>query len=194
MYTLQRATDLLDNQQKQVTLFETDDVSVEKEYVFETGQYWYHSTDGGTVKTMLTLENTEKNNMGMPLPEGTIRVYKKDSEGQLQFIGEDRIDHTPKDEKVRVYLGDAFDLVGERIQTGYERIGDDVIEMSYEVSLRNHKDEDVTITVIDHFWGDWTVIDSSHDWKKEDASTLVWYIDVPEDGETTLTYTIRIEW
>ena len=195
MYTLQRSTDIMDNQQKQVTLFETDDVSVEKEYVFESGGYWwYHSSGEGAIKTMLSFENTEENNMGMPLPEGKVRVYKRDSEGQLQFIGEDRIDHTPKDEKIRVYLGDAFDLVGERSQTEYETIGDDAVEISYEVSLRNHKDEDVTITVIDHFWGDWKVIDSSHDWEKEDSRTLVWYVDVPEDGETVLTYTVRIEW
>ncbi len=195
MYTLQRTTDVLDNQQKQVTLFEADNVSVKKEYVFDTGGYYYYGYGGeNKIKTMLNLENTEKNNMGMPLPKGKMRVYKKDSEGQLQFIGEDMIDHTPKDEKIRIYLGDAFDLVGEKKQTEYDRIGDDVIEISYEVSLRNHKDEDVTIVVIERVWGDWKMIKSSHDWEKEDAYTIVWYIKVPKNDEATLTYTVRIEW
>jgi hypothetical protein len=195
MYTLQRTTDVLDNQQKQVTLFEADNVSVKKEYVFDTGGYYYYGYGGeNKIKTMLNLENTEKNNMGMPLPKGKMRVYKKDSEGQLQFIGEDMIDHTPKDEKIRIYLGDAFDLVGEKKQTEYDRIGDDVIEISYEVSLRNHKDEDVTIVVIERVWGDWEMIKSSHDWEKEDAYTIVWYIKVPKNDEATLTYTVRIEW
>ncbi len=195
MYTLQRTTDVLDNQQKQVTLFEADNVSVEKEYVFDTGWYYYYGySRDNNIKTMLSLENTEKNNMGMPLPQGKIRVYKKDFEGQLQFIGEDMIDHTPRDEKIRIYLGDAFDLVGERKQMEYDRIGDDVVEISYEVSLRNHKDEDVTIAVIERVWGDWKVTKSSHDWEKEDAYTIVWYVKVPKNDETILTYTIRIEW
>jgi len=195
MYTLQRTTDVLDNQQKQVTLFEADNVSVKKEYVFDTGGYYYYGYGGeNKIKTMLSLENTEKNNMGMPLPKGKMRVYKKDSEGQLQFIGEDMIDHTPKDEKIRIYLGDAFDLVGEKKQTEYDRIGDDVVEISYEVSLRNHKDEDVTIVVIERVWGDWKMIKSSYDWEKEDAYTIVWYIKVPKNDEATLTYTVRIEW
>ena len=195
LYTLQRKTDILDNQQKQVTLFEADNVSVKKEYVFDTGYYFY-SDYGGTfdIRVMLALENTEKNNMGMPLPKGKIRVYKKDSEGQLQFIGEDLIDHTPKDEKIRIYLGDAFDLVGEKKQTDYDKIGRRVVEVSYEVSLRNHKDEDVTIAVIQRIWGDWEIMETSHDWEKEDAYTAVWYIDVPKDGEVTLTYRIRIRW
>ncbi len=193
MYTLDRTTDILNNQQKQLTLFETDNVSVDKEYVFDTG-YFYSGTSTTDIKTMLSLENTEKNNMGMPLPKGTVRVYKKDSEGQMQFIGEDSIDHTPKDEKIRIYLGDAFDLVGEKKQTKYNRIGDDVLEVSYEVSLRNHKDEDVTITVLEHAWGDWEVVSSSHNWKKEDAQTLVWHVDVPADDEAILTYTLRTEW
>lgn len=194
MYTLQRPTDIVDNQQKQVTLFEASDVSVKKEYVFDSGTMYYYSEYGGNnkIKVMLALENTEENNMGIPLPRGKVRVYKKDSDGQLQFIGEDMIDHTPKDEKIRVYVGDAFDLVGEKKQTEFDRIGPYTIEVSYEVSLRNHKDEDVTIASIQRIWGDWKILESSHEWEKEDAWTAVWYVDVPKDGEVTITYTIRI--
>lgn len=196
LYTLQRRTDVLDNQQKQVTLFEASNVSVAKEYVFDVGPVYSYrkQTDEQKIKVMLVLENTEDNNMGMPLPAGKIRVYKKDSEGQLQFIGEDLIDHTPKDEKIRIYVGDAFDIIGEKKQTKYNEIGHYTVEISYEVSLRNHKAEDVTIAVIQRTWGDWTMRESSHDWVKEDAWTAVWYINVPKNGETTITYTIRITW
>ena len=196
LYTLQRRTDIVNNQQKQVTLFEAGDVPVVKEYVFDTNPIYYYREYAGEskIKVMLAMDNTEENNMGIPLPKGKIRVYKKDSDGQLQFVGEDLIDHTPKDEKIRVYVGDAFDLVGEKKQTEYDKISDRVVEISYEVSLRNHKEERITIAVIQRIWGDWEILDSSHDWEKEDAFTAVWYIDVPKDGETTLTYTIRIEW
>ena len=196
LYTLERRTDIDNNQQKQVTLFEVSDVSVTKEYVFDSGSvYYYREREGyNKIKVMLALENTEKNNMGIPLPKGKIRVYKKDSEGQLQFIGEDLIEHTPKDEKIRIYVGDAFDLVGVKKQTEYDRISDRVVEITYEVSLRNHKDEEVTIAVIQRIWGDWKMLESSHEWRKEDAWTAVWYVEVQEDGEVTITYKIRIEW
>lgn len=196
LYTLQRPTDIVDNQQKQVTLFEADNVSVTKEYVFDSGSvYYYREYSGSTkIQVMLAVENTAENNMGMPLPKGKVRVYKKDSSGQLQFIGEDLIDHTPKGEKIRIYVGNAFDLVGEKKQTEYDRISDRVVEISYEVSLRNHKDEDVIITMIQRIWGDWKILETSHDWEKEDAWTAVWYVKVPKNGKVTLTYKIRIEW
>ena len=196
LYTLERRTDIDNNQQKQVTLFEVSNVAVTKEYVFDSGSvYYYREREGyNKIKVMLALENTEKNNMGLPLPKGKIRVYKKDSEGQLQFIGEDLIEHTPKDEKIRIYMGDAFDIVGEKKQTEYDRIGDRVVEISYQVSLRNHKNEEVTIAVIQRIWGDWKMLESSHEWRKEDAWTAVWYVEVQEDGEVTITYKIRIEW
>ncbi len=144
-----------------MTLFTADYVKVQKEYVFESNTGYYRKNTGSNVKVMLTFENTENNNMGMPLPKGKVRVYKKDSEGQLQFVGEDLIDHTPKDEKLRIYLGDAFDLVAEKKQTDYNRITDRVVEMSYEVSLRNHKDEPVTIAVVQKVWGEWRIVDTN---------------------------------
>ncbi|MBU7022838.1 MAG: DUF4139 domain-containing protein [Theionarchaea archaeon] len=194
MYTLDRKTDVLDNQQKQVTLFEAQNISVKKEYVFDPGYSYGYQQNTGTVKVMLVFENTEENNMGMPLPAGIIRVYKKDSEGQLQFIGEDSIDHTPKDEIVRIYVGDAFDVVAEKKQTKYNQLGTRGAEISYEVSLRNHKADDITVTVLDHFWGEWRITESSHDWNQEDAYTAVWHINVAADGEVTLTYTVRMYW
>ncbi|MEA3343026.1 MAG: DUF4139 domain-containing protein [archaeon] len=195
MYTLQRPTTLQNNQQKQVTLFNAPDVSVVKEFVFDPARrYYWQSSDSTKINVMLNLRNSEENGMGLPLPKGTVRVYKKDSEGKLQFIGEDSIDHTPKDEEIRLYLGNAFDLVGEKKQTKYTRISDHVSETSYEVELRNHKDEDVYINVIEHPYGDWEVTATSDPYDKKSTNKLQWTLKVPKDGTKTLTYTIRTRW
>ncbi|MFH1126732.1 MAG: DUF4139 domain-containing protein [archaeon] len=195
MYTLQRPTTLMNNQQKQVTLFNAPDVSVIKEFVYDPArQYYWQSSDSTKVNVMLNLKNSEANGIGIPLPKGIVRVYKKDSEGKLQFIGEDSIDHTPKDEEIRLYLGNAFDLVGEKKQTKYTQISDRVSETSYEVKLRNHKDEDVSINVIEHPYGDWEITTESDISVKKSTTELQWTIKVPKNAEKTLTYTIRTSW
>ena len=126
------------------------------------------------------------------MPKGTVRVYKQDSEGSLQFVGEDSIDHTPKDEKVRVKLGDAFDVVGSRKQTDWKKIASDTYEAAFEISLRNHKKEDVVVKVIEPIPGDWTMLGSSHEYKKAEAFTAEFNIPVPKDKETKLTYRVRM--
>ena len=195
MYTLQRPTTLQNNQQKQVTLFNAPDVSVVKEFVYDPSRrYYWQSSDSTKINVMLNLKNSEDNGMGLPLPKGVVRVYKKDSEGKLQFIGEDSIDHTPKDEEIRLYLGNAFDLVGEKKQTKYTRISDRVSETSYEVELRNHKDEDVYINVLDHPYGDWEITSTSDPYDKKSTSNVQWTLKVPKDDSKTLTYTIRSSW
>jgi hypothetical protein len=132
--------------------------------------------------------------MGMPLPKGKIRVYKLDDNGSQQFIGEDMIDHTPKDEKVRLYIGDAFDIVGDYKRTNYRRISDHVFEESFEVKIRNHKKSPIEVRVTDHVWGDWKVIEASHKHSKVDAQTIAFPVKVAADGETVVTYTIRTQW
>ncbi len=195
MYTLQRPTTLQNNQQKQVTLFNAPDVSVVKEFVFDPQRrYYWQSSDSTKINVMLNLENSEENGIGLPMPKGIVRVYKKDSEGKLQFIGEDSIDHTPKDEEIRLYLGNAFDLVGEKKQTKYTKISDRVSETSYEVELRNHKDEDVYINVVEHPYGDWEVTATSDSFDKKSTNKIQWTLKVPADGSKTLTYTIRTRW
>ena len=195
MYTLQRPTTLQNNQQKQVTLFNAPGVSVVKEFVFDPSRrYYWQSSDSTKINVMLNLKNSEENGMGLPLPKGVVRVYKKDSEGKLQFIGEDSIDHTPKDEEIRLYLGNAFDLVGEKKQTKYTKISDRVSETSYEVELRNHKDEDVYINVVEHPYGDWEITATSDPYEKKSTSNVQWTLKVPKDGSKTLTYTIRTRW
>jgi hypothetical protein len=130
----------------------------------------------------------------MPLPKGRIRVYKLDDTGSQQFVGEDSIDHTPKDEKVRLYIGDAFDVVGDYKRTDFKRISDHVIEESFEVALRNHKDKPVTVKSVDHVWSEWKIIATSHAFNKKDAHTIEFPVTVPANGETKITYTIRTEW
>jgi hypothetical protein len=131
----------------------------------------------------------------MPLPKGKIKVYKKDDDGSLQFVGEDMIDHTPKDEMVRLYLGDAFDVVGERKRVNY-RESDHWAEETFEISLRNHKESDIKVNVIEHMWRhtNWKIITKSHEFTKKDAQTIEFKVPVVKDTETKVAYTVRYWW
>jgi hypothetical protein len=152
LYTLERPTTLRDNEQKQISLLEAAGVKIDKRLVFR-GEPYYFQTACGRVQSnqkvgvFLDLENKKERGLGMPLPKGTVRVYKADAEGSLQFIGEDRIDHTPRDERVRIKMGEAFDVVGDRVQTDWKKLGSCGSESAWEVSLRNHKDEDAVVRV-----------------------------------------------
>jgi hypothetical protein len=153
IYTLQRASTIKDNQTKQINLVTAGDIPVKKELVFQGAKYYYYSQFGETISkqkvgVFVEIENKKENNLGIPLPKGVVRVYKYDSEGSLQFVGEDLIDHTPRDEKIRIKLGDAFDVVGSRKQTGWNKLAYDTYEAAFEISLRNHKKEDVIVKVI----------------------------------------------
>jgi hypothetical protein len=174
-------------------------VSVEKTYVYRPARVsWFSAMPGadktGKVGVYLNLDNSKKNGMGMPLPKGVVRVYKKDDDESLQFVGEDAIDHTPKDERVRVKVGEAFDIVAERIQTNYKVLSDDLYESSYKITLRNHKDEDVVVQVVESIPGDWTVTEKSHDYEKETSDRVRFDIPVKSNGEAVLTYTVRIRY
>jgi len=125
----------------------------------------------------------------MPLPAGIVRAYKADSEGQLQFLGEDTIDHTPKDEEVKVVIGSAFDVTGTRTQTNYEKVSSDVWRESYEIELKNHKSEAQTIKIVEHFYGDWKITQNSDKYNKKDAYTAEWEVSVPADGSKKISYT-----
>jgi len=131
--------------------------------------------------------------MGMPLPKGIVRVYKQDSQGALQFTGEDRIDHTPEDETIRVKLGDAFDVVAERVQTSFEVLSSGhLYRSSYKVTLRNHKSENITVSVVDMLYGDWNITASSHKYDKETAQRVRFDVPVTSKGNAELTYTVEI--
>jgi hypothetical protein len=197
IYTLQRPATIKENQTKQISLVTADAIPVKKELIYYGAPSYYRSRYGEVISNQkvgvfIEVANKKENNLGIPLPKGTIRVYKNDKEGSLQFIGEDAIDHTPKDEKVRIKLGDAFDVVGSRKQTDWKKIADDTYEAAYEISLRNHKKEDVVVKVIEPIPGDWEMLSASHEHTKTDASTAEFNLPVPKDKETKLTYRVRM--
>ena len=196
LYTLQRPATVLNNQQKQISLLEGEGIGVKKLFVFDPGRTYYGQGDTaeGKIQVRLQFVNSEENGLGIPIPKGLLRVYKEDSSGALQFIGEDRVDHTPRDEEIEVFLGEAFDIVGERVVLDRRRITDRVWEYDVKVTARNHKEEPVAITYWDHVWGDWEVLRSSHEYRQKDASTVEFVFPVAADGETVLTYTLRREW
>jgi hypothetical protein len=144
---------------------------------------------------MVEFENRADRHLGIALPKGKCRVYKADSDKSLEFIGEDLIEHTPRDEKVTLYIGDAFDIVGERKQTEFKKITDHVYEEAFEIKIRNHKEEPVTVKVLEKLyrWSDWKVLEKSHDFEKVDSRTVIFPVTVPKDGETKITYRVRYE-
>ncbi len=203
LYTLQRPTTLKDNQTKQVALMQALQVPCRKEFLLQ-GQSHYYSRQVGEigrkikVGVFVEMINSEKNNLGMPLPKGIVRVYKNDSQKRLQFIGEDRIDHTPKNEKIRLKLGDAFDITANKKQTNYEKISGSsrqeyVTESTYQIEIKNGKDEAVTVKVMEPVPGDWKILKESLPHDKAASNTAVWQVTVPALGSTVLTYTVRVK-
>jgi len=137
-------------------------------------------------------KNSKENQLGMPLPAGVLRLYKEDDKGSLQFVGEDNIEHTPKDEEVKVKVGEAFDVVAERRQTDFKQLTTRMYESAWEVTLRNHKEEPVRVGIIEPLQGNWQIVEQSHPSKKLDAFTLRFDVDVPKDGEVKVTYRVRV--
>lgn len=196
LYTLQRPATVLNNQQKQISLLEGEGIGVEKLFIFDPGYAYYYSGDTAEaeIEVRLNFMNSEENGLGIPIPAGLIRVYKEDSSGSLQFIGEDRVDHTPKDEEIEILMGEAFDIVGERVVMDRREIRYDTWEYDVEVTIRNHKMDNVEIIYWDHVFGDWEVRSSNMEYLQKDASTVEFIIPVESDGETVLEYTIRRQW
>ena len=199
LYTLERPTTIRQNEQKQVTLLESSGFDVEKRLIFYGAAQYYRGSYGQVVSNQkvgvyLDFENREANGLGMPLPAGIVRVYKRDSAGAQQFIGEDRIDHTPRDETVRIKMGEAFDVVADRRQMDYDVLGSCVSESSWEIDLRNHKDDRSVVEVMEPVGGDWEILSSSHRAEKLDAHTFKFTVDVPERGEEKVTYRVRVRW
>lgn len=194
LYTLTRRATVADNEIKQISLFPETKTSAKKVYVVESRYYWGRRTDDKVkVKVNLEFDNSKEHGLGMPLPEGKLRVYKADSEGMLQFVGEDRIDHTPKDEKVRVFLGEAFDIVCERKKTDVVDLGHGHVRETFEITLRNHKDDDVVVNVVEPVpgWAEWHIVKSSIEYSKTSASRVEFPVPVPSNNESKLTYTIE---
>jgi len=187
LYDLGRRTDVMNAEIKQIALFDPARVAAEKRFVYDSRK------NPSKVAVSVEFENTEKDGLGIALPAGKVRVFKRDSDGELEFVGEDAVGHTPKNERVRLTLGHAFDIVAERTVTDSRRISQRVREETVEIALRNRKEEAVTVTAVEHFWGDWEVRTSSRDFVKKDAFTAEWIVEVPADGETKITYTVRMQ-
>ncbi len=187
LYTLQRRTTLKDKEIKQISLFSPASVRTEKIFTYDGAR------DDKKVRVNLEFTNSEKEGLGIPLPGGKLRVYKKDVDGSLEFIGEDRIDHTPKDEKIKVYLGNAFDVVGERTKTDSRKLTDRVSEETYRIKLRNHKKDRIEVTVIEHLYSysQWEIIRADFQYTKKEARTIEAKVLLNENQEKTLEYTVR---
>ena len=204
LYTLDRPTTLAVNQTKQVALLTASAVPVRKDYLLQGQNYYYSGSYGDLgekqkVGVFLEFDNKESSRLGMPLPKGILRVYKRDSEGRAQFVGEDNLDHTPKNELVRLKLGDAFDVTARRKQTDYKSLGrqgkfGSVHESAFQVELKNAKKEAVTVSLLEPLPGDWEVIQESHPHTKEAAGTAKFRVTVPAEGSATLTYRVRVRW
>ena len=195
LYTLQRAADLLDKERKQVSLLEARGTQLQKRLVFRSFQGPGDNlgeTEDLKPDVFITLENSEARGLGMPLPAGVMRVYKADASGAQQFVGEDSIKHTPRDEKLEIKLGQAFDVVANRRQTAWHPLGRCGDESEWEYEIRNHKDTPERVEVIETTYDvDLRVVRSSHPAEQRDASTVAFGLDVPARGTVKLTFEMR---
>lgn len=212
LYTLERSTTLRDNEAKQVEFVSAPGIKAQRIYVYDGAQldqFGYYNPDQrrtdanyGTasntkVWTMEEFKNSENNRLGIALPKGKLRFYRRDTDGHLEFVGENIIDHTPKDETIRVYMGNVFDVVGERKRTNYHvDSSQHWMEESFEIHVRNHKKEPVNVRVVEHMyrWSNWKLMDQSHDSRKADAQTMEFPVTVAADGEQIITYTVHYSW
>jgi hypothetical protein len=200
LYSLNRRTTLAENETKQIALLNGSGTPVRKLFVVNGQNFYYHNRQNpgsplkDSVQVFYTFKNDEASGLGMPLPAGIVRVYQADTKGGLQFAGEDRIDHTPKDENVTLKIGTAFDVVCERKQTDFERIADNVYEMAFEIRLRNHKATPITVQVNEPIAGDWRMLSSTYPAKKTEAFAAQFDVPVAAGAESVLQYRVRVRW
>jgi hypothetical protein len=186
IYVLERKSTIADQEIKQISLFAPAHTPVKKTYEYDG------ATAGEKIMVTLETENSQAVGLGMPLPAGKVRAFKADADGRLEFVGEDRIDHTPRDEKVKIRMGAAFDLKGERAVGDHRRIADRVYEETIVIKLRNHKDEPVEIVVIEHPRGSWEMLNTTHPYEKKEAFRIEFKVEVAPDAEELVRYTVRV--
>jgi hypothetical protein len=198
LYTLGRKTTINNSETKQVSMLGATAFPVQKRYVVDGQAFYYRNAQhpGAPIKDVVQVyyqfTNEGKAGLGMPMPAGTVRVYQSDSSGGMQFVGEDRIDHTPKDETVNLKIGNAFDVVCERRQIDFEKIASNVYEVEYEITLRNHKTAPVTVAVNEPIGGTWRMVQASHAWNKTSAWAAGFTVPVSADGTAVLKYRVRV--
>jgi hypothetical protein len=198
LYSLARKTTINNNETKQVSMLAGTGVPVDKRYVVDGQEFYYRNAShpGAPLKDVVQVyyqfRNEQKSGLGMPMPAGVVRVYQADSKGGVQFVGEDRIAHTPKNETLKLKIGNAFDVVCERNQIDFEKISDRVYEIEYEITLRNHKAAPVTVEVNEPIGGTWRMLRSSHEWKKSAAWASHFTVPVASEGTAVLKYRVRV--
>ena len=200
LYTLGRKTSVEDKETKQISLLQGSGIPVAKHFVVNGQNFYYHNQQNpgsplkDNVMVFYKFKNDEKSGLGMPMPAGNVRVYQKDSKGNILFVGEDRIDHTPKDEMLSIHIGNAFDVISERKQTDYKRVDTHTWEMEFEITLRNHKDSPITVEVNEPIGGDWEMVNSSYKYTKTAAWAAQFNVPVAANGTSVLKYRIRAHW
>lgn len=198
LYSFERPTSIADNQTKQLALLSASGIAVRREYLLSGSEYYYRERFGQIGQKLKPAVFVEFDNrggqLGRPLPAGVIRVYARDSQGAAQFVGEDRINHTAKNESLKLRLGEAFDITADRRQMAFHKLGDTTTESSYRIELRNAKNEAVTVRVQEPMPGDWDMVQASHPSQRESARLVSWLVSVPAGGSALLEYTVRVRW
>lgn len=202
LYTLQRPATIRNNETKQLSLLEAKGVTVTKKLVVDSmlnfGMYYPSEGEVGTgiMKPQVRLEflNKTDNKLGMPLPAGNFKVYQRDKSGSVQMLGEDRIIHTPRDEKVSLVVGRSFDVVAERKRTNFRRLSPNSFEESFEIEVRNRKQEADSVVVLERHYGDWRVSETSQKWDKLDANTMQYVVALKAGESKKITYTVVTKW
>ena len=198
LYTLERKTTVNNNETKQVSMLDATGFPIRKRYVVDGQAFYYRNAQhpGSPIKDVVQVYYQFKNEasagLGMPMPAGTVRVYQSDSKGGTQFVGEDRIGHTPKDEVLNLKIGNAFDVVAERKQIDFEKIATNVYEVEYEIVLRNHKTTPITVEVNEPIGGTWRIVRTSHEFTKTDAWAAQFNAPVAAEGTATVRYRVRV--
>jgi hypothetical protein len=213
LYTLERNTTIRDREVKQVEFLRGSGVHAKRIYVYDglrLGQNFrgwslesirenptYGTESNPKVWVMLEFKNSKDNGLGLPLPAGRVRFYRHDQDGQMEFTGEDKIDHTPSDETVRFYTGNAFDIVGQRRRTYFKtNTAERWVDESFEIKLRNHKSSPAVVRVVEHLyrWSNWEISQKSAEYQKTDSKTIEFHVQVPPNQEQTVTYTVHYSW
>jgi len=212
LYTLQRPATLRDEETKQVEFVRSTGIHAQRLFIYDgaqTTQYGYYNPEqirqdvnygtasNSKIWVMEEFKNSENNHLGIPLPKGKLRFYRRDTDGHLEFVGENVIDHTPKDETIRVNTGNAFDVTGERKRTNY-RVDSNQrwMDETFEIRVRNHKQQPVDVRAVEHLyrWTNWKLTEQSSQFKKNDAQTIEFPITVAANGEQVITYTVHYSW
>ena len=211
LYTLDRKVSLHNNETKQVQFINAKDVHSETLYIYDgadfnnrrysSGRFIsdinYGTQSNPNVRVMREFKNSKENNLGIPLPKGRIRFYRRDTDGQMEFTGENLIDHTPRDETVRVYTGDAFDIRGERVRTDFREFRNQrMADESFQINLNNHKNQAVEVRVVEHLyrWTNWQITSNSDPFNKTDSSTIEFRVKLQPDEKKSVNYTVRYSW